>query len=271
MKQPPPSPMPGWARILAVIGTPVIEHWETARLTVQLQRQSIQRVLQGRVRRPEVLHSIIQMGIGSLPVVTVSTAFAGIVITGEIAWHMDRALHTITMIPGFAGQFTLREIGVAIPALIFVSKVGASSTAEVGTMRITEQIDALKLLGIDPLDYLVVPRWLAGIVSMICLTFVAIAVTLGCSLALAVTQFGFTTLEYMNALRHFVGVKDLLTALVKSVVFGGLVPLIACAYGLRCRGGAEGVGTATTNAVVASTIVVIVADFILTFLFSFSL
>lgn len=263
--------LPAWARILTVIGTPVIEHWETFRLALTLHRQILQQVLRGRVRIAEVLQSVIHMGIGSLPVVTVSTAFAGIVITGEIAWHMDRALHTITMIPGFAGQFTLREIGVAIPALIFVSKVGASTTAEVGTMRITEQIDALKLLGINPVDYLVVPRWVAGLISMVCLTFVAIAVTLGCSMALAVGKFGFSAQEYLNALRHFIGWKDLLAALVKSLVFGGLVPIIACAYGLRCRGGAEGVGTATTNAVVASTLMVIVADFILTFVFSFSL
>ena len=260
--------LPAWARILTVIGSPVVEHWQTARLPFKLYRQITSRLFSGHIRVAEVLHSVTHMGIGSLPVVTISTAFAGVVVTGEIAWHMDRALHTITMIPGFAGQFTLREIGVAIPALLFVSKVGASTTAEVGTMRITEQIDALRLLGIDPVDYLVVPRWMAGIISMMCLTLVAITVTLGCSLALAVSQFGFSTLEYMNALRHFVGLKDLGAAMAKSVVFGGLVPVISCAYGLRCRGGAEGVGTATTNAVVASTIVVIVADFILTFLFS---
>lgn len=260
--------MPAWAKILTVIGTPVIEQWQTAQLTVRLYQQIAQRVLQRKIRFSEIAPAIAHMGAESLPVVTVSTAFAGIVITGEIAWHMDRALHTITMIPGFTGQFTLRELGVAIPALLFVSKVGASTTAEVGTMRITEQIDALKLLKIDPVDYLVLPRWAAGIVSMACLTLFAIAITLGCSLTLAVWKYGFTTLEYLNALRHFVGFKDLLAALGKSVVFGSLVPVISCAYGLRCRGGAEGVGTATTNAVVASTITVIVADFVLTFLFS---
>ena len=79
------------------------------------------------------------------------------VVTNEIAYHMDLALHTVSMIPGFTGQFILRELGIAIPALLLVAKVGAAITAEVGSMKVTEQIDALKLLGIDPISYLVFP------------------------------------------------------------------------------------------------------------------
>ena len=109
----------------------------------------------------------------------ISTAFAGLVVTNEIAWHMDRALHTVAMIPGFTGQFILRELGIAIPALLLVAKVGASITAEVGSMKVTEQIDALKLLGIDPINYLVFPRFIASIFSGACLVLIAAGVTLG--------------------------------------------------------------------------------------------
>jgi phospholipid/cholesterol/gamma-HCH transport system permease protein len=169
------------------------------------------------------------------------------------------------MMPGFTGQFIMREIGIAIPALLLVAKVGAATTAEVGSMKVSEQIDALKLLGIDPISFLVFPRFVAGIFATACLTLVAIAVTMACALSVAVARYNFSILEYLNALRHFIGLKDLLVALIKGMVFGAVIPIISCAYGFRCKGGAEGVGTATTNSVVASTIAVIVLDFILTY------
>lgn len=208
------------------------------------------------------------MGIGSLPIITVSTAVAGTVVTHEIAWHMNAALHTVTMIPGFTGQFILRELGIAIPALLLVAKVGAATTAEVGTMKITEQIDALKLLGIDPLSYLVFPRFIAAIISGACLTLISVSITLGCALLVAIYSYNFSAPEFLNEFRHFIGIKDFLCALVKGIVYGAVIPIVSCAYGFRCKGGAEGVGTATTNSVVASTILVISLDFLLTYLFT---
>lgn len=219
-------------------------------------------------RQDEICDHIVKIGVGSLPIIAVSTVFAGLVVTNEIAWHMDKALHTVQMIPGFTGQFILRELGIAIPALLIVSKVGASITAEIGSMKVTEQIDALKLLGIDPIDYLVFPRFIASIFSTACLVLIASAVTLACAVLVATTQYNFGFGEYMNALRHFVGGKDLMCLLVKGTVFGAVIPVIACAYGFRCRGGAEGVGTATTNSVVSATIAVISLDFVLTFVFT---
>ena len=218
-------------------------------------------------RREEIILAIVSSGVGSLPIVVVSTAFAGIVITNEIAWHMDTALHTVSMIPGFTGQFIIRELGIAIPAFLLASKVGAATTAEIGSMKVTEQIDALRLLGIDPVTYLVFPRFIASMISSACLTLIAIAVTLLCAITMAVLRYHFSVLEYLNALRHFIGMSDVLCALVKGIVFGAIIPVIACGYGLQCEGGAEGVGTATTNSVVSSTIAVIILDFVLTYLF----
>jgi len=222
-------------------------------------------------RWTEIFQSVVHMGVGSLPIIVISTAVAGTVVTHEIAWHMDEALHSVSMIPGFSGQFIFRELGIAIPAMLLVAKVGAATTAEVGTMKITEQIDALKLLGIDPLSYLVFPRFIAAIISSSCLTFISVSVTMGCALAVAVYSYGFTTLEFINAFKHFVGIKDVACALVKGIVFGAVIPIISCAYGFRCKGGAEGVGTATTNSVVAATSTIITLDFILTYLFTFFL
>jgi phospholipid/cholesterol/gamma-HCH transport system permease protein len=245
------------------------EQWQATCDISGLMLQTFGRTLRFECWRwNEICDAVVKIGIGSLPIIVVSTAFAGLVVTNEIAWHMDKALHTVTMIPGFTGQFILRELGIAIPALLLVSKVGASITAEVGSMKVTEQIDALKLLGIDPVNYLVFPRFVASIFSSACLVLIAAAVTLGCAILIATTQYGFGFGEYMNTLRHFVGVKDLVCALVKGTVFGAVIPVVSCAYGFRCKGGAEGVGTATTNSVVASTILVISLDFVLTFVFT---
>lgn len=235
---------------------------------LKISTETVTWASRGEVRKDEILQQLVQHGIGSLPIIAISTAFAGIVVTQEIAYHMDHALNTTSMIPGFTGQFIMRELGIAVPALLIVSKVGASMTAEIGGMKITEQIDALKLLGINPIGYLVFPRWIASILASLALTLVALGVTLICAILMAVAQFNFSYLEYLNNLRHFVGVKDLACALVKSVTYGAVTPLIACTYGFRCTGGAQGVGTATTESVVSATIAVIVIDFILTYLFT---
>lgn len=230
--------------------------------------QNILRAFRWPWRGTEISHSIVQMALGSLPIITLSTAFAGLVVGSEIAWHMDQALHTVQMIPGFTAQFILRELGVVVPALILVAKVGASTTAEIGMMKITEQIDALRLLKVDPISYLVFPRWIACIVSCVCLVFISIAVSIGCALLVAVSEFHFTVIEYLNAVRQFVTWTDIVCALCKGIALGGIIPIISCAYGFRCKGGAEGVGQATTQSVVTSTVAVIVADFILTYFFS---
>lgn len=234
----------------------------------RLFRQTVQRAFDFPWRWPQITAATVQAGLGSLPLVVVSTTVAGVVTTNVIAWHMDMIIHTVDMVPGFTGAFILRELGIAIPAFLMVSKVGAAITAEVGSMKVTEQIDALRLLGIDPITYLVFPRFLACIFSCVCLTIIAIVVTMTFSMLVAVTKFHFGVLEYLNTVRHFIGPKDLVCAATKSVAYGAVIPIISCAYGFGCQGGAEGVGSASTNSVVSSTIAVIIIDFILTFVFS---
>lgn len=222
----------------------------------------------GPIRLQDILHQCAQMAIGSLPLVVISTAFAGLVVTTQMAHHMDLALSNTSMIPGFSGQFILRELGTAIPAMLMVAKVGASIAAEVSTMKITDQIDALKLLRIDPVRYLLIPRFFASIFALSSLTLIAIFVTLLFSGAVAVISYGYNPTEYLNHFKQFVSFTDFLCAFTKSVVFGAVIPCIACAYGLRCRGGAEGVGLSTTNAVVGATVTVVFWDFLITAFFS---
>ncbi len=234
----------------------------------QITVGTLRTCIRGPYRRREIFAHMANMGIESLPMILIATAFAGLVVTSEIAFHMDVAMHTVEMIPGFSGQFIFRELGVMIPALLLVAKVGASTTAEISSMKITEQIDALRLLKINAVEYLVYPRFVASIVVVACLTLLSIFVTLTCAIAFAVTKHGFSVMEYLNALGPFLATIDVVCAVVKGAVFGAVIPLVSCFYGFRCAGGAEGVGTATTNSVVTSTVIIIVLDFLLTYTFS---
>lgn len=250
------------------VGQEFNEHVQTLKYITLLFRETVPWFFRRPWRWEEIFHSVVQMGIGSLPVVLISTAFAGMVVTNELAWHMNEALSSISMIPGVSGQFIVRELGIAVPAMILVAKVGASTTAEIGTMKVTEQIDALKLLGINPVGYLVFPRLIAAVISITALTLIAIAFTLVFAIFVAVAKFNFGMFEFINALRPFVGLGDLACALCKGISFGILIPMIACGYAFRCQGGAKGVGSTTTNAVVTTTVSVILVDFIWTYVFS---
>jgi phospholipid/cholesterol/gamma-HCH transport system permease protein len=241
---------------------------DSVRDITSLFGETVRKTFRRPFRVEETIQAIGQIGIGSLPIITLATASAGVVVSIEIAWHMQQSLHTVSMVPGFTAQFVLRELAIVVPALLLVAKAGAAITAEVGSMKVTEQIDALKLLRIDPVNYLVVPRFVASIVSSACLTVFAAAVTLGCAVAVSVMRYGFSTLEYLNALKHFVGMQDVFFAIIKGVVFGAVIPIVSCSFGFRCKGGAEGVGSATTNSVVTSTLLVITLDFVLTYLFT---
>ena len=244
------------------------ELWHTLGDAVALFKRCLILALRGTCRRDEFLQEVVHIGLDSLPIITISTAFSGMVVTDEIAYHMHSALSNISIVPGLTGQFIMRELGITVPALLLVSKVGASMTAEVGSMKITEQVDALRLLKIDPVAYLVLPRWLASIVATVCLTVIAIMTTLLFSTTISVLKYGFSYAEYINMFRKFVSAWDVICALVKSVVFGAVIPILACAYGFRCKGGAQGVGETTTNSVVTSTLAVIILDFVITYFFS---
>lgn len=244
------------------------KHLGTLYLAVTLLRKLFKQASTGPYRTEQVALAVENIGIGSLPIISIATGFTGLVMTSEIAWHMDFALSNVSMIPGFTGQFVLRELGIAVPAMLIVSKVGASMTAELASMKITEQLDAFKLLKIDVVSYHIYPRWIACILSTICLTVIAIAITLLIAMFTAVTKYHFNSQEYMNTLSQFISSMDLICAITKAGIFGMVIPPIACAYALRCSGGSQGVGQATTDAVVTATLAVITLDFILTAFFS---
>lgn len=205
----------------------------------------------------------------SAPVVVFSVSFAAIVTIIEASFHMKLVIKNDALVPGFAALLILRELGAVVSALLVTSRVGAGLAAEVGTMKVTEQVDALRMLGINPVKFLVVPRFLACVIGGLVLSLIANLVCLYCAMLVSQVQLGYSSGAFIVAMRSFVSFQDLIFAGIKGAVFGSVIPLFSCFYGFRCKSGADGVGTATTQSVVTTSVAIIVLDFILGYIFSF--
>lgn len=219
-------------------------------------------------RPQDILRQLVFVAWESAPVVLFSVCFAAVVTIIEASFHMKLIIQNDSLVPGFAAMLILRELGAVVAALLITSRVGAGLAAEVGTMQITEQVDALKMLGIDPVRFLVVPRFVACILGCFIVAILANLVCLYCAMLVSLMKLGYSPGSFATAMRTFIGLKDLAFASIKGACFGAVIPIIGCFYGFRCRAGAEGVGLATTNAVVATSVVIIVMDFILSWIFS---
>ncbi|MGE3975691.1 MAG: MlaE family ABC transporter permease [Bdellovibrionales bacterium] len=204
----------------------------------------------------------------SAPIVAFCVCFASIVTIIEAVYHMQIVIGDVSMVPGFASLFILREMGVAIACLLVTSRVGAGIAAELGSMTVTEQIDALKMLGIDPIQFLVVPRLVACVLGCALLSILANGLCLLGAALVSQHLIGYTVGEFLVAMRRFVEFKDILFPILKGAAFGAAIPLIACYFGLKCKSGAEGVGQATTNSVVTASVAIIILDFILGYILS---
>lgn len=204
----------------------------------------------------------------SLPVVLFCLCFAAMVTIMESSFHMKMVVQNDALVPGFAALLILRELGAVVSALLLTSRVGAGLAAEVGSMQVTEQIDALKMLGIDPIRFLVAPRLIACTIGGLVISLVANLCCLYAAMMVSDLKLGYSTGAFLTGMRAFVDFQDLIFASIKGACFGAVIPLISCYFGFRCQSGAEGVGFATTNSVVASSVAIIILDFVLTFIFS---
>jgi phospholipid/cholesterol/gamma-HCH transport system permease protein len=206
------------------------------------------------------------IGVRSLNVVNLTAIFSGMVLAlqmGEFLAKFGAKIYVSRVM----GLSLLREMGPVLTALMIGARVGAGITAELGSMKVTEQIDAMLALGSSPVKKLVVPRVLATIVILPVLTVIADAIGLAGGLLIAVTQLGISADFFYTSLVQNITLSDLLSGISKAFFFGYLISIIACVKGLTVTGGADGVGRATTSSVVAASISVLVADFFLTKLF----
>ena len=202
----------------------------------------------------------------SLPVVALTTIFAGMVIAlqthaGFSSYGAESAIASVVLIS------VTRELAPAFAGLMVAGRIGAAMAAEIGTMRVTEQIDALSTLSTNPYKYLVAPRLLAGVIVLPLLVLIGDVIGIFGGYIVAVYQLDFNPANYINATVNELQPIDIVTGVVKAAVFGFIISLLGCYNGYKSKGGAQGVGEATTNAVVAASIIILIFNYIITGLF----
>ncbi|NQT32985.1 MAG: ABC transporter permease [Candidatus Omnitrophica bacterium] len=221
-----------------------------------------------RMRKLNVLQQMDRIGVASFPIVLLISLFTGMVMALQGAYQMQKMSAEIYIASLVALSMT-RELGPVLTALIVAGRCGAAITAELGTMKVTEQIDALETLSSNPVQYLVVPRFLALLVMLPLLTICADFFGIIGGYLIGVGKLHISHAMYMKMTFDPLAIKDVVTGLIKSISFAMIICIIACFEGMNSEGGAEGVGRATTSSVVRSFILIIVADCFFTALFYF--
>jgi phospholipid/cholesterol/gamma-HCH transport system permease protein len=213
-----------------------------------------------------IARQMVDIGYYSLPVVGLTALFTGMVLalqsyTGFARFQAEGAVATVVVLS------MTRELGPVIAGLMVAGRIGASMAAEIGTMRVTEQIDALVTLSTNPFKYLVVPRIVAAITMLPLLVLVADIIGVLGGYLVAVYKLGFNVSGYLKQTVDYLQWMDVISGLVKAAVFGFLISMLGCFHGYSSGGGAQGVGRATTNSVVSASIMILIVDYMLTELF----
>jgi phospholipid/cholesterol/gamma-HCH transport system permease protein len=209
-----------------------------------------------------VVDQMSTIGVGSLGLVTVVSLFTGAVAAVQAAYQFSSVV-PLKYLGAVIIRSVIIELGPVLTALVVGGRVGASIAAELGTMKVTEQIDALRAMAINPIRYLVVPRLVASIVMLPVVTIFANAIAIFGGFIVAITAVGVSPNTYVVGIKQYFFLKDLYSGLLKSMFFGGIIGTMGCFYGFATEGGAEGVGRATTRAVVASCVLVLISDYVL--------
>ena len=213
---------------------------------------------------PKLLwHQLVKIGYYSLPVVGLTAIFSGAVLalqsySGFSRFNAESTIATVVVLS------ITRELGPVLAGLMVAGRVGASMAAEIGTMRVTEQIDALKTLSTNPYKYLIAPRLIAGVISLPLLVLIADIIGVMGGYLVSVYSLGFSPGPYIINSLKFLETIDIILGLVKAAFFGFVIAIMGCYFGYNSKGGAEGVGIATTNAVVASSITILLLNYIIT-------
>jgi phospholipid/cholesterol/gamma-HCH transport system permease protein len=207
-----------------------------------------------------------EIGFYSLPVVGLTAIFTGAVLalqsySGFSRFSAESSIAIVVVLS------ITRELGPVLAGLMIAGRVGASIAAEIGTMRVTEQIDALTTLSTHPMKYLVVPRILAAVITLPILVLIADSIGVMGGYLVSVHKLGFAVGPYLKSTFDFLEFKDVFSGLVKAAVFGFIVALMGCYHGYHSKGGAQGVGAATTNAVVSASVLILLSNYLITALF----
>ncbi|NOY39631.1 MAG: ABC transporter permease [Nitrospirae bacterium] len=205
---------------------------------------------------------MLEIGIRSLPVVFITAVFTGMVLSLQTYTGFKR-FGAETLVGTVVALSMTRELGPVLTGLIVAGRAGAAMAAELGTMRVTEQIDALETLATNPVKYLIVPRFISGVLMLPALAIVTDIVGIVGGFVISVGLFGANSVSYWNRTWDYLELDDIYSGLIKAAFFGASISLISCYKGFYTEGGAEGVGKATTGAVVLSSMTILISDYFL--------
>ncbi|GAB5519388.1 MAG: ABC transporter permease [Rhodothermales bacterium] len=218
------------------------------------------------VYRKNLLSEMVRTGIESAPIIALAAGFSGAVTTVQTAYQLVSPLIPSTVIGSIVAPSMILELGAVVTGFILAGRVGARIAAELGTMRVTEQIDALEAMGLNSIGYLILPRVLAGVVMVPVLYVLACFVGIGGGMLVAHVGGFLPAAEFVEGARAFFKPFDPVFGAIKATVFGFAITSIACYKGYFTRGGAEGVGLSTTQAAVTSCVYILIADLVLALL-----
>ncbi len=228
-----------------------------------LAREAVLSLLTFKVAWRDLLYQMYFIGVKSQSVVLITGAFTGMVLAAQTYFQFHKVMmDTATL--AVVSVSMCSELGPVLTGLMVAGRVGAAIAAEIGTMKVTEQIDALRTLATHPVDYLVVPRLLAAHLVMPVLTVEAIALGIGSGYLVGVELYGIDRAYLWDNMIKYTTNEDVVMGLIKAFIYGGIVAVIGCYKGMDCGEGAEGVGHATTEAVVYSSIAILITNFFLT-------
>ena len=230
-----------------------------------LAGEVIESFLKGKKRWSQFFRQIVEIGFRSQPVVVVTGGFTAAVLTAQALFQF-KLVGMETLAGGLVSAAMLRELGPVITGVMLAGRVGSSMAAEIGTMKVTEQIDALRSMAVHPIDYLVTPRVMAMVISIPLLLIQSVVCGIFASYLVGVPLFHVDDAIWWENVRRYSHIDDVKVAVLKGLVFGFLIVVIACHQGLKASNGAVGVGRGTTNAMVYSSLAILIANFLLSML-----
>lgn len=230
-----------------------------------LSGQVIVHILRGKFNYPNIIEQMALVGPASLLIALVTSTTIGMVFTIQVAREFIN-IGAGQVVGGVLSLALTRELAPVLTAVVLAGRVGSAFAAEIGTMKVSEQIDALYVLKTDPVDYLVIPRVVACCIMLPLLTIVSIVAGMSGGLLIANSIFGLPVRIFLDSARNFLTAWDICSAPIKAVCFGAMIAIIGCSWGLTTTGGAKGVGQSTTTAVVTSLLAIFISNFFLSWL-----
>ncbi len=221
-------------------------------------------VARGQINRRDAIAQMYEVGVRSFPVIALTSVFTGMVLALQTGASSRNIFNEPLYIGTVVGFSLVKELGPVLTAVVISGRVGAAIAAELGSMKVTEQLDALYTLGTNPIKYLAVPRFVANILMLPLLTIAADIIGVVGGMLVTVYKWGVPSTVYWDDIFNYMEISDFMHGLIKSVVFALIIVSVSCYKGFSCEGGAEGVGKSTTSAVMISMVMILVSDYFIT-------